>query len=134
MEKFQIAKYGMMQVTAIVYGILVCGAMVKLSLYGADPTHVPVGHFLAAVLYRDYGLWLLGLVLLWSAAAGYLISPLSRWDLDAEEVVSSGFGLAIGYALVGTFIAFSAVIANSPVHISNQPSSASASRPTNHAP
>jgi len=30
MEKFQIAKYGMMQIAAVVFGILACGTTVKL--------------------------------------------------------------------------------------------------------
>jgi len=133
MEKFQIAKYGMMQVTAIVYGILVCGAMVKLSVYGGDPAHAD--RFLAAGFFRDYGVWFLGLVPLWSAAAAYLISPLSRWDFDADEILTSGFILAIAYAILGTIIAFSDIVAHSPLVISNQPSSsAPASRPTNYAP
>jgi len=106
MEKFQIAKYGMMQVTAIVYGVLASGAAVKFNRGWLEQGYIMPASFYRAMFYRDYGFALLGLVLLWVTLVSYLSSPLSKWDFRERNLSVSGLVLAILFAVAGTWIAF----------------------------
>jgi len=59
-----------------------------------------------AIFYRDHGIWLLGLVMVWVVAVSYLSSPLSKWDFEERNLSISGLVLTILYAVAGTWIAF----------------------------
>ena len=112
MEKFQIAKYGMMQVTAVAYGILASGAAVKLNKPFADQgLPMPDGYHYA-ILFRDYGFCFLGVVIIWTVVVSYLSSPFSKWDFNESNLSLSGIALAIFLAIMGTFFAIGGMIAS----------------------
>jgi len=115
MEKFQIAKYGMMQVTAIVYGILASGAAVKFNKYWLEHGYTMPDAYYRAAFYRDYGISLLVFAILWTAIISYLSSPLSKWNLDERYLSVSGLALAIFFAIAGSVIAFTG--AEPPPHL-----------------
>jgi hypothetical protein len=75
MEPSEIAKYGLMQVTALVYAILVSGAAVKFSQWKLDngyptPHEMPTSYYWALFL-RDHGVLLFPLIILWAVWVGY---------------------------------------------------------------
>lgn len=106
MDKVQIAKYGMMQVAAIVYGVLASGAAVKLNKSWLEQGYTMPDAYYRAIFYRDYGVCLLGVVILWVVVISYLSSPLSKWDLDESSLSISGLVLTIIFAILGTCLAF----------------------------
>jgi len=114
MEKFQIAKYGMMQVTAIVYGVLASGAAVKFNKSWLEQGYIMPDTYYRAIFYRDYGMYLLFLIILWTAAIAYLSSSLSKYNIEERYLPISGLVLAIFFAIAGTVIAFGG--ATAPVH------------------
>jgi len=105
MEKFQIAKYGMMQVTAIVYGILASGAAVKFNKSWIEQGYTMPDAYFRAIFYRDYGVYLLGLVIIWAVVVSYLSSPFSKWDFEEHNLSISGLVLAILFAIMGSCLA-----------------------------
>ena len=112
-EKFQIAKYGLMQVTAIVYGVLACGAATKLGRTMAGTEHPMSAGYHYALLFRNYGLLFLILVIAWTAAASYFSSPLAKRQFDVDALAVTGLGLAFLFAAAGTVLAFWGVSAGS---------------------
>ena len=112
MEKIQIAKYGMMQVTAVVYAILSCGSAVKVNnTMLPSPDVLPrSAAFCRALFIRDYGILFLVAILAWAIAISYLSSPLSKWDVDEDDLCYSGLALAVVFAIVGTYIAIAAAV------------------------
>ncbi|MCE0483264.1 MAG: hypothetical protein LV479_03385 [Methylacidiphilales bacterium] len=112
MEKFQIAKYGLMQVVAVAYGMLASGAVIKLAkkIGGFDDTSLPTGFHYAA-FFRDYGFWLFLIILGWTALVAYLTSPFSLWFFEPEKLILSGLIFAILLAIIGTLIPFSGLVA-----------------------
>jgi hypothetical protein len=105
MEKFRIAMYGMAQVTAIVYGLLASGATTKCvkQLYGPG-TPMPAGFYWAQT-YRDYGIFLLLLVIAWTVAVSYFLLPRFNHGYEERTLSFSGLALAILFAVIGTFFA-----------------------------
>jgi hypothetical protein len=103
MEKFRIGLYGMAQVTAIAYGVLASGAIVKLS---HPPEELAESSFNMGALYRDYGFYLLLLVVAWAAISAYRSSDWAENRIDEDDITKSGLGLTILYAILGTFFAF----------------------------
>lgn len=110
MEKFQIAKYGLMQVTAVVYGVLASGAAVKFNRGWSDQGYPMPDTFYRAMFYRDYGYYLLLVVLAWTVGASYFSSPWSRHNFDENTLIHSGMALTLLFAIVGSVIAFSGAI------------------------
>jgi len=106
MEKFQIAKYGMMQVTAIVYGVLASGGCVKMWGKMAGDDYPKPAIYYGARFFHDYGLCLLLLVLGWTMLVSYLSSEYSPWDWNGEDLALSGLALAILLAVLSTFFVF----------------------------
>ena len=115
MEKLQIAKYGMMQVTAIVYGVLASGAAVKINRSWLDEGYIMPDTFYRAIFYRDYGIYCLGFVVIWVVLVSYLSSPLSKWDFQESNLSVTGLVLTLIFAIVGTSIAISG--ATPPPHL-----------------
>ena|ERR1700761_1254425 len=112
MEKFRIGLYGFAQVTAIAYGVLASGAIVKVS---HSPEEIQNHPFLnGGVIYRDYGFYLLLLVLAWAIISAYQSSDWAKKRIDEDDITSSGLGLTILYAIFGTFFAFSGAF---PQHV-----------------
>jgi hypothetical protein len=114
MEKFRIAIYGMMQVTAIVYGILLSGAGVKACNTTFGPEIIsygvmPAGYY-RAILFREYGLWLLVGVITWTIAVTYFSSPYSPWSFDSDRLALSGLVLAIALAIMSAFFALGSLV------------------------
>jgi hypothetical protein len=96
----------MAQVTAIVYGVLASGAMVKLNHEYVDQGYqMPTSYYLA-VFYRDHGFFLLFLVVAWAVVVSYLSSVPSRWSIDESTINITGIGLTIAFAILGTCLAF----------------------------
>jgi hypothetical protein len=110
MEKFQIAKYGLMQVTALVYGILASGAAVKWNKPFADQGQIMPDSYYVAAFFRDYGFCFFGIIVIWTVSVSYLSSPFSKWEMEEETLAYSGMILAIILALTGTFVAFGGAI------------------------
>jgi H+/Cl- antiporter ClcA len=115
MEKFQIAKYGLMQVTAVVYGVLASGAAVKFNRSWLDQGYLMPDTFYRAMFYRDHGYYLLVVVLAWTIGAAYFSSPQSRHNFDESTVIHSGMALTLILAIVGSVIAFGG--ATPPPHL-----------------
>jgi hypothetical protein len=112
MEKFQIAKYGLMQVTAVIYGILVTGAIVRIAhrVFEQPDLYPPISPALyRAQVFYHYGFCLFLIVIGWTVIAGYLSSSLSPWDFDPDNVALSGLVLAILLSLVSSFFGFGAL-------------------------
>ena len=114
MEKIQIAKYGMMQVTAVVYAILACGAAVKFNRPLAEAGYAMSDAYRWAAFFREYGIWLLVAVMFWAVAVSYLGSPLSKWDFQDEHLSYSGLALTIIYAILGSYLAIGAFTSPGP--------------------
>jgi len=106
MEKFQIAKYGMMQVTALAYGILACGTTVKLGkpLVESGYTMPPI--YWSALFYRDHGILLLAVIIVWTIAAAYYSSPFPSRNIDERWLIGSGMLFFITLFLAGSILAF----------------------------
>jgi hypothetical protein len=112
MEKFRIGLYGFAQTTAIAYGVLASGAVVKVS---HSPEELQANPFLnGGVIYRDYGFYLLLLVLAWAVISAYRSSEWAKNRIDEDDITGSGLGLTILYAILGTFFAFSGAF---PQHV-----------------
>jgi len=110
MERFRIAKYGIMQVTAIVYGVGASGAVVKFNkVYAEQGCKMSDGYY-RALFYREHGIDLFVLVMIWTVLVSYLSSPLSKWDFKNAGLATSGKALAIFLALLGTVIALGGII------------------------
>jgi hypothetical protein len=110
METFQIAKYGLMPVAALVYGMLVSGTVVKLGKPMADAgLPMPDGYY-RALFFRDDGTYFLTLVNVWTIAASYLSSSLSRWNFGEGDLAPSGPAFSILLAVIGTFFACGGLI------------------------
>jgi hypothetical protein len=109
MEKFRIGMYGMAQVMAIVYGVLGCGAAVKLNKPAADDGFRMSSVYYLASYFREYGYFLLLFVIGWAIVMAYQSSWGSR-EVDENEISTSGIALTIGFILLGTFLAFGAAM------------------------
>jgi hypothetical protein len=105
MEKFQIAKYGMMQVTAVVYGVLASGAMVKFNRSWPDQGYAMPDSYYRAIFYRDYGFYFLFVVMAWTAGVTYLSSQFSTKNFDERTLVHSGMALTLLLAVAVTIFA-----------------------------
>ena len=109
MEKFQIVKYGLMQVAAIVYGVMVCGAGVRSNRDLAE-RGIPMSNlYYAAHFFRDYGFLFLGVVVLWVAAASYFSSPFAPRQFDEDHLAYSGLILVILIAVAASILAFGTI-------------------------
>ena len=106
MEKARIVKYALMQIVALIYGILFSAATVKLNKPLAEEGYTMPDAYYRAVFFRDYGAWLLIIVILWTMAVAYLSSPLSRLQIDEAMLTVSSLGVAILFGIAGTIIAF----------------------------
>ena len=106
MEKFQIAKYGMMQVTALVYAILTSGAAVKFSKgYAEMGLPMPKLYYWALFL-RDYGAWFMIGIISWILTVSYLSSPFAKQEFDADNLALTGLVLTGIVVIGGSIIAF----------------------------
>ena len=110
MEKFRIAMYGMTQVTAIVYGVLASGTVLKVSHPWPNLVDPTPPSFNLGMFYRDHGYYLLILVVAWAVATSYMSSDWSQNRIDEGAITKSGLGLTIFYAILGTFLAFMAAM------------------------
>jgi hypothetical protein len=115
MEKFRIGLYGLAQVTAIAYGVLASAAIVKVSHSPEEIEEFRAHPFLnGGVVYRDYGFYLLLLVVAWAIFSAYQSSDWAKNRIDESNITSTGLGLTILYAILGTFLAFSGAF---PQHV-----------------
>ena len=106
MEKFQIAKYGMMQMTALAYGILACATLTK-----GEKILITEGHdlppvYLWAVFYRNYGIYFSLLILVWAVVVSYYSSGLSKRELDIRYMIGTGLLITLLFAGLGTYLFF----------------------------
>lgn len=106
MEKLRIGFYGMTQVAAIVYGVLAAGAVVKAFHPPPSPGDIEPAIYNGGMFYRDYGFYLLLLVVAWAVYTAYFASSRGGNKVDEDAIMSSGLSLTIGFALLGTFLAF----------------------------
>ena len=108
MEKVQIARYALMQITALVYAILTCGAAVKLSAWKVEIGRPLPEAYFWAVFMRDYGLLFSPLILLWVFWVSYRTvvlceEPPSWWSYAA-------IGLCFIFFAGSTFIALGTLL------------------------
>ena len=106
MEKFQIAKYGMMQVVALVYGVLASGTAVKLSQPILEMGYPMPTAYWGALCYRHYGMLLFIPIMVWVLTAGYYSSSIPEQTVDERWLIGSGMFLLIILFLLGTILAF----------------------------
>jgi hypothetical protein len=110
MEKFRIAMYGMSQVTAIVYGVLASSAVVKIGNHLVEQGYHMSNGYYRAMFYRDYGSYLLLLVLAWGVTISWLSFVPSRWAIEERTINVTGIGLTIAFAVLGTVLAFGGAV------------------------
>ena len=107
---FQIAKYALMQVTALVYGVLICGLVTKgektLLMEGQNLSNT----YWLAVFCRDYGIYLSVLILIWTTIVAFYSSPLAAREIDELWLTCSGLLLAGLFAAVGTYLFFALLL------------------------
>jgi ABC-type Fe3+-siderophore transport system permease subunit len=108
MEKFQIAKYAMMQVVALVYGMLVCGTGVKWARPRAEAGIPMTDSYYVAMFVRDYGLWFFVIIFAWTFLAGYYSSTLSRRYVSPLTLAISGIIISLLFAFSCSTIAVQA--------------------------
>lgn len=110
MEKFRIGMYGMAQVMAIAYGVLGCGAAVKVNRPLLDYGYSMPPVYYNALFYRDHGFWLFLIVLFWAGIAAYLSSEWGQWKMDEGAISATGITLTILFVMAGTSLAMGAAM------------------------
>ena len=113
MEKAQIVRYALMQLVALIYGVLAAGVAVKVNKLNADQGYTMPDAYYRAIFVRDYGCWFFFIVILWALFAVY--QTRSHNGLSEGTLTATGIGLAIVLALAGTSIAFAG--AEPPPHL-----------------
>jgi len=106
MEKAQIVRYALMQVVALIYGVLASGTAVKLNKPMEDAGYVMPAAYYHAIIFRDYGIYLFAVIIVWTAVTAYLSSPFSSRQPSEVTLTISGIVLAIILAIAGTMMAF----------------------------
>jgi hypothetical protein len=107
MDKAQIVRYALMQITALVYGILAAGAAVKLNKPMADMGYVMPDGYYHAIFFRDYGIYLFVVVIAWTAMVSYYSSSYASREVDTGTLTISGMVFTLLFTVIGTVIAFS---------------------------
>jgi hypothetical protein len=120
MDKVQIVRYALMQIVAVIYGVLASGTAVKLNKPWVEGGYTMPPMYYYAVFLRDYGFWFLIIVLIWTAAVSYLSSPFANHEVSEGTLTWSGMIVALLMAIAGTMIALGG--AEPPPHLlSGQP-------------
>lgn len=98
----------LLQMTAIGYGILATAAFCKLGRVSLESGGYPVpGGYAWAVWYRDYGILLSVMVVIWVVFVCLRSSP--PHNMAWSSILFSGAGLALAFFLVGSFFALCAM-------------------------
>jgi hypothetical protein len=85
------------------YGILSAGATIKISKQTWAPlTPPPIFHHLA--LYRDYGIFLSLIIILWAAYCAFHATLFSDKNVDEDFIVGSGMVLSGIFFALGTYV------------------------------
>jgi hypothetical protein len=107
MEKFRIAQYGLMQVAAIIYGVLSCAAVIRLCkpLTEMNVTNV---FYDKAMFYKNYGAILLLVPLAWSIFCAVRSEEQGDKQLSEIWIAASGWTLFILFVIIGSILAFGA--------------------------
>jgi len=105
MENFQIAKYALMQVLALVYGMLACGAAVKVTRPFADAGMSMSEPYYLAILLRDYGLWFFIIIFAWTFLVGYYSSTLTTRTVSPLTLAISGITITLLIFISSSIIA-----------------------------
>ena len=121
MEKFQIAKYGMMQVVALAYGILSCGTAVKICRPLVESGYPMPAIYWGARFDRVYGLCVFMLVVGWTAFAAYYSSSFPKRNIDERWLTGSGMLFFVLLLILGTILAFGTGVAATMPHDIIQP-------------
>jgi hypothetical protein len=110
MEKFQIAKYALMQVVALVYGMLVCGTGVKWARPKVEEGFPMSDPYYMAMFVRDYGLWFFVIIFAWTLLAGYYSSTLTTREVSPLGLAISGIMIALLFCVSCTILGFLASV------------------------
>ena len=109
MEKGQIVRYASMQIAALIYGILSCGAAVKLGRPIAEGGREMSSVYWDAAAYRDYGTLLFIAIIAWTVLAAYHSSSFSGRNIDEGWLMGTGLFLFLVLFGIGTFLAVGAI-------------------------
>jgi hypothetical protein len=109
MEKAQIVRYALMQLTALIYAVLGAATAVRINRPLAEQGYPMPDPYYRAVSIRDYGCWLFVFVILWTVFAVH--QSQSPNGLSEETLTATGIGLALLFAIAGTFIAIAGAAA-----------------------
>jgi len=111
MEKAQIVRDALMQIAALVYGVLGAGLAVKIN----KPLEEE-GWALPAVCYyaksfRDYGWGFFVVIIAWTIFVSYYSSPFAPREIRSRYLIISGIAFALFLAIIGTIITYIAIVA-----------------------
>lgn len=120
MEKLQIAKWALIQLTALVYSILICGAAVKITnMLWADYPWVPrPGAFGYALFMKNYGWFFFFCILVWTAVTAYYSSTLNP-EGETPWLVKVALGFTLLLFLYSTLFSLGTVMTSmsGPPHL-----------------
>lgn len=104
-----IAFLAFVQMVMISYGILLCGAACKMSGYSlAEGRPIPSGYYWGTS-FRDYGIWLVVPLLIWTVWACLSASSARSDELSWRDVFNAGLGLSLLFFLLATICVLGAI-------------------------
>jgi hypothetical protein len=110
MEKVQIVRYALLQLTAMVYTILACATAAKINSGFANAGYLMPSAYYRAIFVRDYGAFFLVIVLLWTTATAYFSSSLSKRQIDENTLQVASVLITAFVAIAGTIIAITGAV------------------------
>jgi hypothetical protein len=114
MEKFRIAQYGLIQVAAIIYGMLSCGAIVKAGKLTLDVGRAVPDVYYFAFYFREYGLLSFMLVVAWTVYCAFKSSSLAHRPIDERHIVISGLVLSALFFIASTIFLIGVLVVTFP--------------------